>query len=82
MRVRCQKARENFDVFVDVLFDLAENAYREADYVFKEELPSLWYIRSRSVCLGWYKKIMCQPASIAKAVRLVWHLESAREACQ
>ena len=83
LRARRQKAGEDFDAFADVLVDLAENAYPEADYAFKEELARDQFIQGVSVSDDIREKIfMWQPASIAEAVRFVRRLESARKACQ
>lgn len=83
LRARRQKAGEDFDAFADVLVDLAENAYPEADYAFKEELARDQFIQGVSVSDDTREKIfMWQPASIAEAVRFVRRLESARKACQ
>ena len=83
LRARRQKAGEDFDTFADALIDLAENAYPEADYCFKEELARDQFIQGVSVSDEMREKIfMSQPGSIVEAVRHVRRLESARKACQ
>lgn len=82
LRARRQKVGEDVDTFADALVDLAENAYPEADYVFKDELARDQFIQGISVPDEMREKIfMSQPSSIVEAVRLVRRLESARKAC-
>ena len=83
LRARCEKAGEDFDAFAHILVDLAENAYPEADYAFKEELARDQFIRGVSVSDDIReKKFMWLPISTAEAVRFVRRLEKARKACQ
>ena len=83
LRARRQKAGEDFDTFADILVDLAENAYPDADYAFKEELARDQFIQGVAVSDDIREKMfMSQPGSIADAVRLVRRLESARKAFQ
>lgn len=83
LRARRQKSGEDFEMFADSLVDLAENAYPEAEYAFKEELARDQFIQGVIVSDDIREKLfVSQPTSIAEAVRLVRRLESARKACQ
>jgi len=81
LRARQQNASEDIKAYADNLLKLAENAYPDANYRFKEELAKdgfLEGVRCSDGCLE--QLFMKQPGSLAAAVRLVRQLESARTA--
>ena len=68
-------------MYTDNLLELAENAYPDADYRFKEEMAKHRFLEgvrcSDGCCEQLFNK---QPNNLSTAVRLVQQLESARVA--
>ena len=81
LRVRQQNASEDIEAYADNLLELAENAYPDGDYRFKEELAKDHFSESVRCSDGFREQLfMKQADSLAAAVRLVRQLQSARTA--
>lgn len=81
LRARQQDSNEDFEMYTDNLLELAENAYPDADYRFKEEIAKDRFLEGVRCSDGCREQLFIkQPESLSAAVRLVRQLESARVA--
>ena len=72
LRARQQNSNEDVEMYADNLLELAENAYPDADYRFKEEIAKDRFLEGVRCSDGCREQLFIkQPDSLSAAVRLV-----------
>lgn len=83
LKARQQKPNEDLETYADNLLELAENAYPDADFSFKEELAKDRFLEGVRCGDGLREQLfISQPQTLSEAVRLTRQLESARAAAR